>query len=65
MFGLISKKKHEAEVAEYREAYFSAADRCAELGRQNDALEAELANWRAHGQLRDPKTGWLIPKVKP
>lgn len=28
------------------------------------ALEAELDHWRAHGQLRDPKTGRLIPKAK-
>lgn len=27
-------------------------------------LEAELANWRANGQLRDPKTGRLIPRAK-
>ena len=29
-----------------------------------EKLEAELANWRANGQLRDPKTGRLIPKAK-
>lgn len=28
------------------------------------AQEAELANWRANGQLRDPKTGRLIPRAK-
>ncbi|WP_394436736.1 hypothetical protein ACGGKE_07810 [Sphingobium naphthae] len=28
------------------------------------AHEAELTNWRANGQLRDPKTGRLIPRAK-
>jgi len=28
------------------------------------AQEAELAHWRANGQLRDPKTGRLIPRAK-
>lgn len=27
-------------------------------------LTAELAHWRANGQLRDPKTGRLIPRAK-
>lgn len=31
---------------------------------RNVALQAELHHWRAHGQLRDPKTGRLIPKAK-
>ena len=69
MFGLISKKKHEAEVAalkaeadEYRAAYFSNIDRFTALTLEHDALEAELANWRAYGQMRDPKTGRLIPR---
>lgn len=29
-----------------------------------DELTAELAHWRKHGQLRDPKTGRLIPKAQ-
>lgn len=28
------------------------------------AATQELAKWRANGQLRDPKTGRLIPKAK-
>ena len=28
------------------------------------AQETELASWRANGQLRDPKTGRLIPRAK-
>lgn len=28
------------------------------------AANQELENWRAHGQLRDPKTGRLIAKAK-
>ena len=27
-------------------------------------LKAELAHWKANGQLRDPKTGRLIPREK-
>jgi len=37
----------------------------ADLAEQRvNSLLDELANWRANGQLRDPKTGRLIPKAK-
>ena len=29
-----------------------------------DVVGAELDHWRANGQLRDPKTGRLIPRAK-
>ena len=37
----------------------------ADLAEQRvNSLLDELDNWRANGQLRDPKTGRLIPKAK-
>ncbi|WIA54352.1 hypothetical protein N6H05_14895 [Sphingobium sp. WTD-1] len=37
----------------------------ADLAEQRvNSLLDELANWRANGQLRDPKTGRLIPRAK-
>ncbi|WP_394440140.1 hypothetical protein ACGGKE_03710 [Sphingobium naphthae] len=40
------------------------AETIGRLQRENTQLLAQLANWRANGQLRDPKTGRLIPKAK-
>lgn len=37
----------------------------AALRDDRDALAAQLAHWKKHGQLRDPATGRLIPKPKP
>lgn len=74
----ISKKKHDAIVAAMQadiDARAQAYDTATAVGRgrennikrlivERDALAAELAHWRQHGQLRDPKTGRLIPKSK-
>ena len=40
------------------------AETIGRLQRENARLLGELANWQKHGQLRDPATGRLIPRVK-
>jgi hypothetical protein len=42
----------------------ATAETIGRLQRENARLLGELANWQKHGQLRDPATGRLIPRVK-
>ncbi|MCB4863314.1 hypothetical protein K7W03_27465, partial [Sphingobium sp. PNB] len=76
MFGLITRKKHEAALALMAKANVDLEEKvagqtaaCRSLARrmnvaliERDRAAAELAVWRQYGQLRDPKTGRLIPK---
>lgn len=58
----ITKRKHDAIVAHMHKcARELTAERDAETKRANE-LAAELAHWKANAQMRDPKTGRLIPK---
>lgn len=54
---LVSLRKHE------RAMELVCYQRDKETTRANK-LAAELSHWKKHGQLRDPKTGRLIPKAK-
>ncbi|MEW6626549.1 MAG: hypothetical protein AB1431_07155 [Pseudomonadota bacterium] len=67
----MSAKKHEAECARLQRTIDQLTEdanlwrsQSYEADLRIEKLEAELANWRANGQLRDPKTGRLIPKGK-
>ncbi|GLT02934.1 hypothetical protein GCM10007897_43640 [Sphingobium jiangsuense] len=60
MFGFVSRKKYEAAVGQVEclKEGFSA------IRRENKALHSKLRYWQAHGQLRDPATGRLVPKAQ-
>lgn len=65
----ISKKKHEAIVKGLSADIRALEQTAMHFKRQRNEVRAdaaldaaELAHWRQYGQLRDPKTGRLIPK---
>ena len=71
---LITKKKHVAVVKGLQQDV-RALEATAKLYQQqrniaraeaeaNKADAEELARWRQYGQMRDPATGRLIPRVK-
>lgn len=57
MFGLMTVKRHKQLLSRM---VASSIDQQSQIM----MLADELANWRANGQLRDPKTGRLIPRAK-
>lgn len=61
----MAERDAETRRAGNLESYFRmAANQTHGACADRDRLAAELAHWKQHGQLRDPKTGRLIPKAK-
>lgn len=65
----ITKKKHDAIVKGLSADIRALEQTAVHFKRQRNEVRAdaaldaaELAHWRQYGQLRDPKTGRLIPK---